>query len=289
MVMPESTAGPDRSADLGVEGELVQDRYVGGRDLTAWRSRPGRWLADRVAQASRFLGPHQALVLILMIGALVAVTMTWLASETYEAVTEADGVAALDHPVLEAMLGLRSPQTDLVATAYTNIAGVVGMPILAVATMVALALKRRSWTPVLLITAAATGSLLMTIAGKQLIGRTRPPLVDAVPPYEYSPSFPSGHTLNALVIAGIIAYVLLLRQHSRRTRTLTIILAAAFALTIGISRVFLGHHWFTDVLAAWLLGLAWLAIVITAHRLYLTTRRRTTPVPAADATGATEP
>lgn len=280
--MPEPTPGPERSASLGTEGELDQDRYIGTRDLTRWKSGPGLWLADSVNRIGRLLGPYQALVLLLALGAGISVTMTWLASETYEAVTQANGVAALDHPVLDTMLGLRSPGTNVLATAYTNIAGVVGMPILAAATMVTLALRRRSWTPVILITAAAAGSLFMTLSGKNLIGRTRPPLADAVPPYEHSASFPSGHTLNALVIAGIVAYVLLLRQPPRRTRALTITLASTFALTIGISRVFLGHHWFTDVLAAWLLGLAWLAIVITAHRLYLTTRKRTTPAPFAE-------
>ena len=139
--------------------------------------------------------------------------------------------------------------------------------------MVVLALRRRSWTPVILILAAGTGSLLMTIVGKRLIGRTRPSLADAVPPFEHSPSFPSGHTLNAVVIAGIIAYLLVLRRHHQWSRITIVAVAFAFAVTIAATRVYLGHHWFTDVLAAFCLGLAWLALVITAHRLYLTVRK----------------
>jgi membrane-associated phospholipid phosphatase len=206
--------------------------------------------------------------------------LTALFSEVYESVVDADGVAGLDHPVLDAAKSVRSPALNLVITGYTDIGGTVGMPILALVTTVVLALRRRSWTPVILIVIAAAGSLLMTIAGKQLIGRTRPLLADAVPPYEYSASFPSGHSLNSVVIAGVVAYLVILRLKSRRSRIWTAALAAAFAVTIGLSRVYLGHHWLTDVLAAWTLGLAWLALVITAHRLYLTSRKHRAPAPA---------
>ena len=44
---------------------------------------------------------------------------------------------------------------------------------------------------------------------------------------------------------------------------------AFLAVTIGLTRVYLGHHWFTDVLGAWAVALAWLAVVVTAHQLYL--------------------
>jgi undecaprenyl-diphosphatase len=226
---------------------------------------------------SRKLGPHGALILTLAAGALIAAGLTAVFAQVYDSVTEADGVAGLDHPVLDAGKSVRSPLMDVIITAYTDVGGTIGMPILALSALAVLGIRRRSWTPVILIALAGAGSLLMTIAGKRLIGRARPELADAVPPYEYSASFPSGHALNSVVIAGIVAYLIILRLKTPRSRVLAAALAAVFALTMGLSRVYLGHHWLTDVVAAWALGLAWLALIITAHRLYLTVRKQRTP------------
>lgn len=261
------------ATQLGNNEELQHDTTIGSVDLTKWPTRPGRAAARRAVVASRRIGTRATLLITLAIGALVALALSFVASGVYDSVTESDGIAGFDQPILQAAIEARSPALDVIVTGYTDIAGPIGMPIIALAAILILSLRRRSWTPAILIAAAGAGSLIMTIAGKDLIGRVRPPLPDAVPPYEYSASFPSGHTLNAVAVVGTIAYLLILRQSSVLARTLTIAGAALFAVTIGLSRVFLGHHWFTDVAAAWLLGAAWLALVITAHRLYITARR----------------
>jgi undecaprenyl-diphosphatase len=210
---------------------------------------------------------------ILIIGMVAVFVLAFLVARVYDAVAEHDGIASLDLPALKAATALRSPLTIGFSDAVAYAFGRVGMPVLAVIACLLLALRRRSWTPVILVAAAGIGSLLMTIAGKDIIGRHRPLLSQAVPPFEYSPSFPSGHTLNATVIAGIVAYLLILRQRRVSARVLTIVATVLIALVVGATRILLGAHWFTDVLAGWLLGAAWIAVVVTAHRLYLTTVR----------------
>lgn len=272
MTAPEHRPQRVAPADPGVGGELREDRAIGSTNLTHWYTPWGRALAAAARAIGDRLGPYSALIVSLLIGSALAIGLSIAAVEVYDAVTDEDGVAGIDQPMLDFALTLRTPAAAAIVTGFTDIAGTVGMPIVAVVALLILALKRRSWTPVVLIAAAGAGSLLMTIAGKELIQRERPPLSAAVPPTEHSPSFPSGHTLNAVAVVGIIAYLLVLRRNSPVARAVIIAAAALFAVCVGLSRVYLGHHWFTDVLVGWILGALWLSLVITAHRLYLTAR-----------------
>ncbi|MBF4994636.1 phosphatase PAP2 family protein [Arthrobacter gandavensis] len=231
-------------------------------------------LTRQLSRLSRVLGTHGVLLLTLAAGLVPALLLALLAGGVYEAVAEEDGVAALDHPVLAAAKSLRSPGLDTALTWFTNLGGTIGLPILAAAAVALLCRWQRSWTPLILTASAAAGSLLMTVTGKTLVGRARPALSDAVPPYEYSDSFPSGHSLNSMVVVGTIAYLLVIYLDSKRARTITVLAAGAFIVVIGLSRVYLGHHWLTDVLVAWILGLAWLSILITVHRLLRARRIR---------------
>ncbi len=269
-----ATAGEHERGDPPVaDGSAAdQDRYIGWRDLTVWTTPVGRFGAALARRAAGWIGLYPALVVTTLVGLVAGIALTAGSAEIYEAVVDAEGVAGLDQPVLDLAVVARRPWLNTLVTAFTDLGGPVGMPILATVVTAGLAVWSRRWTPVALMAVAAGGSLLMTVVGKAFVGRTRPPLVDSVAPYETSASFPSGHSLNAVVIAGVVAYLLVPRLRRWRARMATVVAAAAFAAAMGLSRVYLGHHWLTDVLVAWTLGLAWLSAVIVTHRLYLTVR-----------------
>lgn len=272
---PEAVEPPERSVPApGTAAERREDTSVGGVELTSWTSWIGRWIAKFGHRIGDWLGPYAALVITLAIGAAITTALTFLAAAVYDAVTDKDGVAGIDRPVLDAILTIRDPTANAVITGFTDLAGPIGMPLIALTALLILSIRRRSWTPAVLIVATGIGALLMTVAGKMLIGRDRPPLADAVPPYEVSASFPSGHTLNAVALLGVIAYLLILRRESALSRAAIVVVAVVATILVAASRVYLGHHWMTDVMAGWLLGAAWLALVITAHRIYLTVRVR---------------
>lgn len=250
------------------------DQRIGESDHTRWRSAPGQALAGLVLRTARWSQANTVLAVTLVACLAAIVGTTALAGEVYEAVAEADGVALVDRPLLDWILGVRTPGLTAAIAFYSNTGGPVLQPVITGVVVLFLCWRWRSKTPLVLTAIAVAGSLLMTVVGKNLIGRARPPLAEAVPPFEYSPSFPSGHTLNATVIAGIVCYLMLHWFRTRGMRIFWIALMTVYAVTMGLSRVYLGHHWLTDVVVGWLLGLAWIGVVVTLHRLWLTARSK---------------
>ena len=208
-------------------------------------------------------------------GALIA-TLVAVGAWVYDAVTEDDGVAGLDRPVLDWAISARTPSNEFWIAAFTNLGRTVPMVVLGVALTCAIYFRWRRRTAWVLMLVAAAGSICFTLVGKPAFARTRPPLGDAVPPYEDSFSFPSGHTLNSTVVAGMLAYLVVWLSTVMWVRVAAVLAAAVWAVPMGFSRVFLGHHWLTDVMFGWAVGLAWLALLITVHQtlLHLRARRR---------------
>lgn len=238
---------------------------------------PESWITQRWG---KWVVPYAALWATMLIGGVVVLVLALLSAEVYDDVVDDAGLANLDKPTLGMMEQLRSPGLDAFVTGFTNIGGGIGMPILGSILTAWLIWTSRTWRPLILIGGAAAVSVTATSLGKTLIGRTRPDHSDAVPPFESSPSFPSGHTLNTTVVIGLVVYLACLQVQRTAARVSLIVAGGLFIFAMGMSRVYLGHHWMTDVIIGWVLGLAWVGIVILAHRLFHVIRHREHAGPA---------
>ncbi|QLQ17048.1 MAG: phosphatase PAP2 family protein [Micropruina sp.] len=246
------------------------ERTIGERDLTDWHSRLGRYLANSFTAIQQWTSARLLLVVVLAVAAGLFAGAVMMAGEIYESVMEQDGVYVFDQPLMTWVMAHRNPSLSPGIALFSDSGGPVWMPVIGAVAALAMCLAWRRWTPLVLLLLGAAGSLALTVVGKRLVGRARPPLQDSIPPHEYSASFPSGHSLNSLVIAGLVAYLLLAHISSKVGRWLLVIGMSLYVVAMGLSRVYLGHHWLSDVLMAWVVGIAWLTVVITAHRLWLT-------------------
>jgi undecaprenyl-diphosphatase len=141
----------------------------------------------------------------------------------------------------------------------------VTMRLVGAAAAVWLAWRRSAWwTAVWLVATCVLGTLLQQ-ALKAAVGRPRPVWPDPVDSAHFA-SFPSGHAMTATVVCGLLLW--LLRHHGagRTLRRVAMILAAVSVGGVGLTRVWLGVHWPSDVLGGWLLGATVVAAAVTAHR-----------------------
>lgn len=184
-----------------------------------------------------------------------------------DGVQERDDLTVLDRPVLSWLVDRRGDTATAVLAAVTFVSGPTVLPGIVLVACVAWALVRRErWRP-LLLAIAMIGSTLVSVAIKGLVGRPRPPLDTMdVPGAESSASFPSGHTIGTatlLLVAGYLAC----RRRPTTGRVVGWTLGAAVGIgAVGLSRLYLGYHFLTDVLAAIALAVAITGVVTIVDR-----------------------
>ena len=211
--------------------------------------------------------------------ALVAclVVLGSLADSIHE--KEALALDALATPLLH---GLASPVLDQLMNAATFMGSNLVIPPLFILAALWLAWIRRR-REALFLAVASGGSLVLNEVMKLLVQRPRPQLAWAQVLPDYS--FPSGHTMNSLVFYVALA-VVLWSVHGRRIGRASLSAGIALALLIGVSRIYLGYHYFTDVVGGLLAGTAWLLIVAAAFHAGPLSRLWRDPDASADGSGS---
>ncbi|HVI70097.1 MAG TPA: phosphatase PAP2 family protein, partial [Pyrinomonadaceae bacterium] len=123
-----------------------------------------------------------------------------------------------------------------------------------------------------LFTATMIGAALLNVTLKMTFKRARPtPFFDLTAPETYS--FPSGHSLGSACFFGALAALITARIKNRRVRALVWILCTAMFLLIGLSRIYLGVHHTTDVIAGFVAALIWI-LMVRFVEMELARRRR---------------
>ncbi len=189
------------------------------------------------------------------VAVLGSVGVSWLA----DGAREHDGPSRVDPVAAAEVLRIRTPTLTDLAQAFTLAGSEVVVGCLALVTMVWLAAHRQPGRAAVVATAIG-GSAFLTVAVKLLVGRHRPAAVDRLGALDTSYSFPSGHTLNSAVLLAVTVW-LFWPAASHLARGCLVAGAVALGVGVGASRVYLGYHWLTDVIASGLVAVAWLSLV----------------------------
>lgn len=153
----------------------------------------------------------------------------------------------------------RVVQAFLAVTALGDVAGIVAI---ALGSLVFLRAHPRY---LMGLAAALLGSTLVANGVKVLVSRARPDALLWLDPF-LSFSFPSGHATASMTLFGFLAIAgaRIMRPGAKRTATLAFLALAV--LLVGVSRLFLGAHFLSDVIGGWLLGFAWIALALSFIR-----------------------
>jgi membrane-associated phospholipid phosphatase len=193
----------------------------------------------------------------IIIGAAAAAIFIGVAAVVAGGLTQ-----GIDEAALRWLATHRSPAFDKLMLEATTLGDGIVIVMVVATTSVFLWLTHHRWSVFILVVGVIGGKVLNT-ALKLGYDRTRPSVVEAIDTVS-SPSFPSGHAMGAMIAYGSVAYLVSRLEPTPRMRTATWLIAGALILLIGISRVYLGVHYPSDVIAGFLAGLAWLALVASS-------------------------
>jgi len=236
-------------------------------------------LANRYRSQLAFVGdrfrPGNALGLALSIQLAVLAGAGWAFGSLVQDVVGGDDAFRMDLPVVRYLAGHRTAWLTSSMRDLTWLGSTVVLVPLVVVVGLAARRRTRSWASLAELALSLGGAVVLYDLIKVLVGRPRPrvgPLVSTATGY----AFPSGHATQTAAVAVTLAALAAALTSSWARKVIVWSVAVLVCLIVGFSRIYLGVHWPTDVLAGYALGALWAALCALAIR-------RPTKLPMADA------
>jgi membrane-associated phospholipid phosphatase len=188
-----------------------------------------------------------------------------------DAVQEKDDLSLFDRPVLEFLVGIRSGAVTTVLAALTFVTGPTILPVIVLVACVVWGVVRHEWWRPLLLAGAMVGSTALSLAVKGLVARPRPPEETMfIPGSETTGSFPSGHTIGTATFLFVFGYLVASRHRTRRFVLGWLVGGLLGVGAVALSRLYLGYHFLTDVVAAAGLAVAVVGVITVVDRIHVT-------------------
>ena len=175
-------------------------------------------------------------------------------------------ILAFDSAIISYVQGLETPALTAIMKVFTFIGSGNAIFVIAIVVMVILyvVLHHRSELVFFAIVVSLSGIFNGML--KDVFQRARPDLHRLIEIGGYS--FPSGHAMGAMTVYGALAFLLWRHTSTHRGRTILIILSVIMIFMIGISRVYLGVHYPSDILGGYFASIVWLTIAIWIYQWY---------------------
>lgn len=213
------------------------------------------------------LAPGSYLGLQLTAGALTLLAASWMFGSIADEIYEHETLTRFDTSLAEWLHGLATPGLTRAMLLVSDLHDLPAMTIF-VSAGALLLIWKRYWTWLLILLLTVPGGAALNAAMKHVFERARPqfdtPLITLT---DYS--FPSGHTCASTLFYGFIAALLIPRIASWEGRALAATAACCMVVLVAFSRLYLGAHFLSDVLAGFAEGVAWLALCLTATHTFV--------------------
>ena len=238
---------------------------------SAWiaRSRAGKWTVGH----SGPLGTYAPILLVIVLGGVTAICAGYLFGELVEQVRRSTSALYRADHAIHTWFGHehQAAMTDLFKTA-TDIGGAAGLAVIVAVVTAILAVRKERASAIFVVVTAASGAILNLVL-KTIFARTRPDLTTALTVARWY-SFPSGHAMGSFITFGALAYIALRQPWPWVAKSAALAAALTMIVLVGLSRVYLGVHWTSDIAGGWSAGAVWLTSAMVAFEMLLRLRQR---------------
>lgn len=198
-------------------------------------------------------------VFVLTVGCLIGFSGMAIAISRHE-------ILMFDSYLISVIRVLEYPVLTPIMKFFTMIGNTESVIVLSVIVLLILYLRTKSRSEFILVFLVIIGAPVINRILKEFFQRARPDFHRLIEIGGYS--FPSGHAMNAMAFYGIVAFILWRHIPTRIGRTVLILFSGLFIFTIGLSRVYLGVHYPSDIIAGYLASGFWLSLSIWVFQWY---------------------